>query len=343
MKILVLAGGLSSERDVSFATGTMVGNALREKGHQVALVDLFCGVEDPLTDLDAFFAAGGSHIDTAITENAPDLKQVKAQRKDQSPSRIGSQVLALCQAADIVFLALHGADGEDGKLQAALDLLGVKYTGSGPVSSAIAMNKSLAKLVFNAHGLKTPQGVILSAGDPVPQIPLPVVVKPCCGGSSVATTYVESQEQMNAALAAVFSLGEKAMVEEYVKGREFSVAILDDQALPVIELDYDGPIFDYVVKYKAGACREICPAPIEDGLAKRLQKMAVEAFQALDLRVYCRMDFIVREDGEIYLLEANTLPGMTANSIVPREAAAAGIDYASLCEKVVQLSLEQYQ
>lgn len=343
MRIVVLAGGLSAERDVSLSTGAMVGKALRENGHQAVVIDLFLGIEHPIDDMDAFFASGNGIHSASVESAAPDLAAVKALRKDDSDAHIGPQVLALCQAADIVFMALHGADGEDGKLQATFDLLGIKYTGSGSFASALAMNKDVAKLIFEKHGLQTPRGVTIAPGQEIPALSLPVVVKPCCGGSSVATTYVETLADMKEALAAVFALGDIAVVEEFILGRELSVGVLDDIALPVVELVYDGPLFNYFTKYQANACQEICPAPIADSLKEQLQKLAVAAHRALGLEVYSRLDFIVRADGEIYLLEANTLPGMTAASIVPKMAAEFGLSYTALCEKIIDLSWQRYQ
>ena len=342
MKIVVLCGGLTSERDVSLTTGMMVAKALRAPDRQCAVVDLFLGIEQPITDMDAFFASGGSVYNATIGDTAPDLQQLRAQRTDKSDSRIGPQVIKICQSADIVFMALHGADGEDGRVQALFDLLGIKYTGSGSVASALAMDKSLAKMVFAAHGIKTPSGFTISTDEELPHIQLPCIVKPCSGGSSVATTLVEEKNQLDPALQDVWQYDKYAVVEPYIKGREIQVAVLGDRALPPIELDYDSCIFDYVVKYQSGACREICPAPISDELCLRLQEQALKAHRALGLEVYSRADFIVKDD-EIYLLEVNTLPGMTATSLVPQEAAAAGIDYLSLCEMIIDLSLQRFE
>ncbi len=341
MKIVVLGGGLTVERDVSLSSSAGICAALREQGHQAVMVDLFLGVEEWIEDINAYFAA--EHPFTAgVREQAPTLAEIRAMRRDLSASHIGPQVIRLCQAADIVFLGLHGADGEDGKIQAAFDLLGIKYTGSDTRSSVLAMDKSLAKLIFQANGIRVPEGILLEKGAPLPaDIPFPCVVKPCSGGSSVGTSLVEQPEALPAALDAVFACDDRVLIERYIRGREFCVALLGDTALPVIELDYDSAIFDYFVKYQAGACREICPAPIEEELAERLQETALRAYHALGLSVYSRVDFIVTEEGEIYTLEVNTLPGMTPNSIIPREAAVAGISYPLLCERIVELSLQR--
>ena len=344
MRITVLAGGLSPERDVSLSTSVMVAAALRQQGHQVAVVDLFLGVEEPITDMDAFFAAGGTVHEAGIADAAPDLAALKAGRRDSSASRIGEQVIDVCRAADIVFIGLHGADGENGHIQALLEVLGVKYTGSGPLGSALAMEKPSAKLMFAAAGLQVPAGLVIRRGDALPaELPLPCFVKPCRGGSSVATTLLEDMDGLPAALEAVFACDDDALVEPYIKGREIQVGLLGDEALPPIEIVCEHSFFDYVMKYQKGACREICPAEIDAETTARLQEAALTAFHALDLRVYSRADFILCPDGSIWLLEINTLPGMTATSLVPQEAAAVGISYPELCQKIIDLSLAKYE
>lgn len=344
MRIAVLAGGLSPERDVSLTTSVMVAQALRQMGHQAAVIDLFLGVEEPIRDMEAFFAQGGTVTGADISTAAPDLAALWASRKDDSPSRIGGQVIEVCRAADIVFIGLHGADGENGHVQAMLDLLGVKYTGSSSLGSALAMEKPSAKLLFKAAGLNTPDGCIIRRGGEIPcQLPLPCFVKPCHGGSSVATTLLEDMQGLPEALQAVFACDDDALVEPYIKGREIQVGLLGEQALPPIEIVCEHSFFDYVMKYQANACRELCPAPIDRETTLRLQEAALTAFHALGLEVYSRADFILDEDGGVWLLEINTLPGMTATSLVPQEAAAVGIPYPELCQRIIDLSLAKYE
>lgn len=350
MKITVLAGGLSPERDVSLTTGVMAAQALRSQGHQVAVVDLFLGVEQPIEDMEQFFAQGGSVHQAGVARQAPDLLALKRQRRDKSPSRLGCQVLDICRSADIVFIGLHGADGENGYVQALLDLVGVKYTGSGPLGSGLAMDKAAAKLMFQAAGLRTPAGQLIkrpetaAADAELPQeLPLPCFVKPLHGGSSVATTLVEWAEDLPAALSAVFACQDDALVEPYIKGREIQVGILGRQALPPIEIVCENSFFDYVMKYQAGACREICPAAVAPEVAAQLQAAALTAFNCLGLQVYSRADFIVDEQNRPWLLEINTLPGMTATSLVPQEAAVLGLSYAGLCQRIIDLSLDKYR
>ena len=344
MKITVLAGGLSPERDVSLTTSVMVAQALRQQGHQVAVIDLFLGVEEPISDMDAFFAAGGTIHQANITSAAPSLAELKAQRRDKSDSRIGEQVIDVCRAADIVFLGIHGGDGENGNIQAMLDVYGIKYTGSGSLPCALAMEKPSAKLMFSAAGLQVPGGCVIRRGQPVPQdIPLPCFVKPCHGGSSVATTLLEDLSGLEQALEAVYACDDDALVEPYIRGREIQVGLLGDQALPPIEIVCENSFFDYVMKYQANACQEICPAPIDRETTVRLQEAALKAFHALGLEVYSRADFILCPDGSFWLLEINTLPGMTATSLVPQEAAVVGISYQELCQRIVDLSLAKYE
>ncbi len=345
MNIIVLAGGLSPERDVSLSSGLEVRNALRKKGHRAVMIDVFLGIEQPIPSLDAVFDwdiayPGGSGISHA----APDLAAIRQQRQDQSPALIGPQVLDLCRAADIAFLALHGAIGENGKLQATLDIFGIPYTGSGSLGSAVAMDKAMSKQLFIHSNLLTPPARLIRRGDLIDPASLtyPCMVKPCSGGSSVGATLVNEILAMDAAVSLAFSYEDKILIEDFIKGREFAVAVLGRQALPVIEILPKGAFFDYVGKYQADACLEICPARLEPAIASRMQALALKAYDALELSVFARMDFILADNGDIYLLEANTLPGMTQASLLPKEAAAAGISYPDMCQLIVDYSLAKY-
>ena len=261
MDIIVLAGGLSTERDVSFKTGSMVASALKENGHRVILLDVFMGYSDKEENLDGIFDRADEisvKVDD-IPEVAPDLAAVKASRKDQSPCFFGPNVIRMCQMADIVFMALHGENGENGKLQAAFDLLGVKYTGSDYLSSAIAMNKGMAKQLFASAGIPAPRGIAMkkeNREDDVTKLPLtlPCVVKPCCGGSSIGVTIVRDAAEFKKALDEAFHWEDELVIEEYVKGREFSVGVIEGKALPVIEIAPIQGFYDYKNKYKAGRC-----------------------------------------------------------------------------------------
>lgn len=349
MDIIVLAGGLSTERDVSFKTGAMVAAALKENGHRVILLDVFMGYSDREEDLTNIFdRADEISVKVAnIPEIAPDLAKVKASRKDQSNCFFGPNVIRMCQLADVVFMALHGENGENGKLQAAFDLLGVRYTGSDYLSSAIAMNKGMAKEFFRANGIPTPVGISMTrAGreDDVTKLGLrlPCVVKPCCGGSSIGVTIVRSQEEFSGALDEAFRWENELIIEEYVQGREFSVGVMEGKALPVIEIAPIQGFYDYKNKYKAGSAVETCPAVLSAELTQRMQHYAEEVARVIGLNTYSRMDFLLNEQEEIFCLEANTLPGMTPTSLLPQEAAVIGMNFNQLCEKIIEISLRRF-
>jgi len=342
MKIAVICGGMSQERDVSISTGTKAARALRERGHRVALVDLFFGSPNAYEDVDALFSSDPKPEQYSIGESEPDLAAVRAQRGGDG--LLGPGVIEVCRAADIAFLALHGADGENGKLQACLDLYGVPYTGSGYLGSALAMNKEMTKIMFRASGIPTPPEVTLHRGDALPEdISFPCVVKPCSGGSSVGTSIVREGEELSHALAEAFEFDDAVLVEKYIKGRELTVGVMDGRAMPVIEIIPKSGFYDYKNKYQAGLTEEICPAPLSHEDTLRVQALAERVFRALRLEVYGRADFLMDEtDGEIYCLEANTLPGMTPTSLIPQMAAAEGLSYGELCEKIIEISLKRY-
>ncbi len=350
MDIVVLAGGLSTERDVSFKTGDMVAKALRENGHRVILLDVFMGYKEAEEDISDIFehSIEASVSVSAIPETAPDLAKVKASRKDQSACFFGPNVISMCQMADIVFMALHGENGENGKIQAAFDLLGIKYTGSGYLSSALAMDKGAAKIFFEKSGVPTPTGMKMTKADHTDDfdktgLSLPCVVKPCCGGSSIGVSIVRTKEQFHAALDEAFHWEDELIIEEYIEGREFSVGVLEYQALPIIEIAPVEGFYDYKNKYKAGSTVETCPAELSKEITEEMQKYAVMAAEALGLDTYSRMDFLLNKEGKIYCLEANTLPGMTPTSLLPQEAGVIGMNFNELCEKLIKISLQKYE
>lgn len=350
MKIVVLAGGLSTERDVSFKTGEMVTKALRENGHQVILLDVFMGYSDKEEDLTGIFdrAEAVSVKVAAIPETAPDLEKVKAQRKDQSDNFFGPNVIELCRMADIVFMALHGENGENGKIQAAFDLFGIRYTGTGYLGSALAMNKGMAKQLFLENGIPTPRGTSLKRGEDAAKIEtcgihFPCVVKPCSGGSSIGVSIVHDKAEYGQALKEAFRWENELVIEEYVKGREFSVGVIDFQALPIIEIAPVEGFYDYKNKYKAGSTVETCPAELSEQITKEMQGYAEKVAEVLGLNTYSRTDFLLDEEGRIFCLEANTLPGMTPTSLLPQEAKVTGVDFNQLCEKLIESSMRKYK
>ncbi len=345
MKIVVLAGGLSTERDVSLSTGSMVSRALRQKGHQVLLLDVFMGygkAGDPLTDI--FETVPDTIRVSGVPETAPDLEKIRAMREDTSDCLFGPNVIELCRMADIVFLALHGENGEDGRIQAAFDLFGIRYTGSNYLSSAIAMNKRLSKRFFSECGIPTPKGISMKKAERTADfcqtgLTLPCIVKPCRGGSSVGISVVRTIPEYKAALDEAFRWEDEVIVEEYIQGREFSVAVISQEALPVIEIAPLEGFYDYKNKYKAGSTVETCPASLPPDTARQIQQYATAAAEALELNTYCRVDFMLNEQEQIFCLEVNTLPGMTPTSLLPQEARAIGIEFEDLCERLIQISL----
>ena len=349
MKVVVLGGGLSTERQVSMVSATSVCKALRSIGHQAVFVDMYLGLENYEGELEAAFdAADGLCGDAAIEKQAPDLEAVKASRKFKSKSRLGKNVLEICALADCVFLGLHGEDGEDGKIQAALELLGVPYTGSGPVSSGMAMDKAITKRIMESAGILTPnwQEVTYSVED-IPtlteSLPVPCAVKVVGGGSSIGVALPENREELKAALEEIIQYGNRVVVEEKISGRELTVPVFDGKYLSAIEIiPPEGMSFDYVAKYQSGdeGARELCPAPITEAEHKLIGEAALKLHNALGLSVYSRTDFILDKEGRAWCLEVNTLPGMTPASLIPKAAAIEGYTYPQLCEKIVMLSLE---
>ena len=343
MNIVVLCGGLSNERDVSLSTGTGAANALCALGHNAVLIDLYLGYAEPFDDPAEVFARAAEQGGRKIGESSPDLDAVRAMRPD-ADCLIGPNVLTLCRAADFVFLALHGEEGENGKLQATLDVHGVRYTGSGYLGSAIAMNKGLTKALLRDAGIPTPNGITVTRGKtPYANVGFPCVVKPCSGGSSVGTSIVQTEADYAAALDFAFRYEEQVIVETYIKGRELTVGVMDGKAMPVIEIIPKTGFYDYKNKYQAGATDEICPAQIGAEATARVQRLAEDVFRALKIDAYCRVDFLWDTSVDIiYCLEANTLPGMTPTSLIPQMAAAENMNYGELCEKIIEVSMKKY-
>ena len=344
MKIVVLAGGISTEREVSLVSGTGICRALRKKGHRAILVDMYLGLETVPKKLETLFdAPDGLCPDAAIRTQAPDLDAVRRSRPDQSPSHLGPHVLDVCAAADMVFLGLHGEDGEDGRIQAALDLMGVPYTGSGHLASAVAMDKAVSKRLLDAAGIPTPKWQLLSYGPEdvdrlAEELPMPCVVKTTGGGSSLGVYLPESRAELKEALKNVLRYGSKVLVEERIYGRELTVAVLGDRWLPAVETVPAGKEFDYTAKYQVGAALETCPANLTPEQMAQAGELSLRVHRCLGLEVYSRTDMILDAQGRFWCLEANSLPGMTPTSFVPKEAAAVGMEYADVCEEILELS-----
>ena len=342
MNVVVLAGGISTERDVSLVSGKMIYNALKANGHNAILLDVYLGTNE--TDVDNIFTLEKdwvSEINPVQDEN-PDIEKIKALRPDGDKQFFGPNVITICQKADIVFMALHGENGENGKIQACFDLMGITYTGTDYLSSAVAMDKALSKDIFEAYNVPTPKGIRLKKGATESEkVPYPCIVKACKGGSSVGVCIANNDEEYENAKKEAFRYDDEVVIEQYIKGREFSVGVLQGKALPVIEIAPLQGFYDYKNKYQAGSAVETCPANLSKEKTEEMQRAAELVFKALRLKNYARMDFMMSESEEIFCLEANTLPGMTPTSLLPQEAAAVGISFGELCEKLMQFSLNE--
>lgn len=345
MKITVLCGGRSPERNVSISTGATVASALRKAGHVVALID---SSADYSGDYERLFTSDDAEISADIGETAPEGIFTPG----MGVQFFGNGVLDICRSSDIVFNAMHGAAGEDGTLQATFDLLGIRYTGSSAKGCMLAMDKLLTKQIFAVMPqlVRMPRGAVLSKGSyeanglpkGIETLGKPLVIKPVSGGSSVGVSIAETDRDLIKALMLAFRYEDRVIIEEFIKGREFSVGILGGEVLPAIEIKPKHGFYDYSNKYQKGATDEICPADIDKDTSVRMQRMAGLVYAGLSLSVYARVDFIMSENGLIYCLEANTLPGMTPMSLLPQEAAAAGIDFVSLCNKIIEVSIKKY-
>lgn len=337
MNIVVLAGGLSPERDVSLSSASLIANSLIRSGHRVILTDIYLDLPDHYNPV---FSSIPDFAYT-IPESEPDLHALKLSNNN-SVSLIGKNVLELCAAADVTFVALHGAMGENGQLQATLDNYGIRYTGSGFIGCLLAMDKDITKHLLRDAGLKTAEWRIYTASDcnaekVIKDIGIPCVVKPCSCGSSVGISIVHNEAELSSALTFAFQYEKTILIEKMICGREFSVGILSSEALPPIEIIPLKGFYDYKNKYQSGLTDEICPADLTPEQTAALQKAAISVHNVLRLGSYSRIDFILdRGSGDFICLEANALPGMTPTSLLPREAAAAGIGYDTLCEMIVR-------
>lgn len=303
-KIAVLMGGPSTEREVSLNTGGAILKALQEKGYQAIAMEL-----NPL------------HF----------VEQIKAEK------------------IDVVFNAVHGKFGEDGTIQGVLELIGIPYTGSGMLASAVAMDKVMSKRLFMADGIPTPRSLFFQHTTNtseilqtiVKQFELPVVVKAASQGSSIGVSIVSDAPSLETAIEEAFGYSDHIVVEEFIKGKELTVAVIGDEtakALPIIEIVPHSGKYDYRSKYTKGCTDYIVPAELEDVVTERIQHLAVKAFRLFGCRGVARVDFMMDEAGQPYVLEINTIPGMTATSLVPKAAAATGLSFSDLCEQILKMA-----
>jgi D-alanine-D-alanine ligase len=325
MKIAVLFGGTSEERDVSIASAAQIIPALRGLGHEVFAVDTATGRLPP-ADERRLLTSGVAPEPPSTT--AMELVRGRAIAFAPSASDIRS--------ADVVFLALHGGAGEDGRLQAMLDLAGLAYTGSNHIASAAAMDKDLSKRLFRSAGVPTADWIMApaAAADIESALGWPVVVKPSKQGSTVGLTVVREKADLAAAIALAASFDDEVMIEKFIAGREFTVGVLDGAALPVGEIISPGEVFDYQAKYQVGGAREVFPADLALAESKQVQEYALRAHRVLKLGAYSRVDFRRDLNGGFWCLEANSLPGMTATSLLPQAAKVAGISFPELLERI---------
>jgi D-alanine-D-alanine ligase len=332
MRIAVLFGGASSERDVSIASAAQVFTSLAERGHDVIAVDTARGRLDE--------AAVAGFVSSSVAYDPPEVSELPAAELTGRLAAEGGEL----RSVDVVFLALHGGSGEDGTIQAVLDSADIVYTGSGVLGSAMAMDKEISKQLFRCGGVPTPDWIMAPA-DPeqvAAQIGYPAIVKPNRQGSTIGLTVVKGPDQLAEAIEAALAFDHEVMIEKFIAGREFVVGVVDGRALAVGEIVPQlGEIFDYQSKYQVGGAIETFPAVLEAEPAERMQELAVRAHRALKLGSYSRIDFRMDDAGGIWCLEANTLPGMTATSLLPQSAEAAGIGFGELCERLCELALSE--
>jgi len=371
LNILVLMGGTSPERDISLKTGAGIVAALSRRGHRVLAGDPGTG---RLASADRLAlgetGSGGSETGSGGSGSGGSGSGGPKGRGTAAPLEL-HPVLAEhthslisageAAAVDVVFIALHGGAGEDGRLQALLDLAGKTYTGSGPLASALAMDKVMAKRLFAWGGVPTPEWVDLpiaearalaAAAKPNPGSPplplaalggLPIVVKPVDQGSTIGVTVVHAWSELEGAVDAAARYGDRVLIERYIPGRELAVGILGDQALPAVEIEPTRDVYDYECKYTKGMSRYTCPARIDEKLARRAEEAALAAFRLLSCADFARVDVRLAPDGTPYVLEVNTIPGMTETSLLPMAAQAVGLSYEQLVERMCELAVARRQ
>ena len=336
MKIVVLTGGVSTEREISLRTSEKVAGALESRGHDVVMIDVFFG-----EDIKPEFGTKQN-----FKVKADELRKKTELITDElvaASDMFGPNVMEICREADIVFIGLHGKNGEDGRVQAAFDKEGIKYTGSDSKSSAVAMSKAETKAVVAPH-IRMPKGIVLEKGesDECP-IKAPCVIKPSNGGSSIGVMIVMNDDDFKKELEEDFKFDDTVLVEEYIKGRELTQAVIDGKAYPPVEICPDEDTwYDYVNKYN-GKTKEVCPAQIPEDVLEEMSEKSVRFGKLIGLSVYYRIDYLLTDDGTLYALEANSLPGMTDTSLIPQEAAVLGISYPELCDMIIDISLKKYE
>ena len=331
MRVTVLTGGSTGERTVAFAGATQVVAALRGRGHSVHVVDTTSGLLDE--------AAEGRLLRADVGTTPPvDLAGLVDAERHFLAEELAT--LPVVQGADVLFLVVHGGIGEGGQLQGILDLIGVPYTGSGALGSALAVDKDLSKRLFRAAGVPVPEWFLApaQADDINKALGWPVIVKPSNGGSTIGLSLVKNAKGLDEAIRTARTFDDDVMIEQFIPGREVTVGVLGDVPLPVGEIVPKHELFDYECKYTPGMSVETFPARLPPASAAKLQAAALLAHRALKLRGYSRIDFRLTGSGDIFCLEANNLPGLTGTSLFPQGAKAAGIGYAEMCERICALA-----
>lgn len=327
MRIILLAGGASPEREISLRSGKAIYQALIELGHQVKLIDPALG-KNQTENVEEFF---NPHLNKEIvsTKNYLDSFQL-----DEFSN------------VDLVFIALHGKWGEDGTVQSILDLMNVKYTGSGVLASSIGIDKNISKVIVKHFDIKTPKWKLLSKNDKqeliniIDEVGLPCIFKPNDQGSTIGFSLIHSLNEIDKAFDEALKYSDYVLVEKFIKGRELTVSILGNEALPIIEVKPKHELYDYECKYTKGMTQYICPAELDSETTELIQRQALIAFNACKCEVFGRVDFILDETNTPYFLEINTIPGMTDLSLVPMAARAIGISFNELINRIVELSLK---
>jgi D-alanine-D-alanine ligase len=331
MNVTVLTGGTSAERDVAIASAVQVVRALRDRGHCVSVVDTARG----------FIPQGDEPklLSGTVGVAPPSNEELVALERGLLLSGLGN--VPAIREADVLFLAMHGGRGEDGTLQAVLEVVGVPYTGSGPLGSGLAMDKDVSKRLFQVAGVPTPDWIMapVTAAEAGARLGWPLIVKPSKQGSTVGLSKVVGPEGFDDAIALAGRYDDEVLVEAFAPGRELTVGVLDGDALAVGEIIPRHEIFDYECKYSPGMAEEIFPADLPAAVAAEAQRLSVEVHRALKLGGYSRVDFRLTPDGELTCLEVNTLPGMTATSLLPQSARAVGLDFSELCERICRAAL----
>jgi D-alanine-D-alanine ligase len=330
MRVTVLTGGTSAERDVALASAVQVVAALRARGHEVAVVDTARGYIPEVEERSALAGAVG--------KEPPPLSELRVLERGLLLSGLGN--VPVVRNADVLFLALHGGRGEDGTIQALLEVIGVPYTGSGRLGSAMAMDKDVSKRLFRLAGVPTADWLMTPAtsADVSARLGWPAVVKPSKQGSTVGLSVVKREADFEAAVALARRYDDEIMIERFVPGRELTVGVLEGKTLAVGEIIPRHEIFDYECKYTPGMSEEIFPADLPVAVADDCGRLALLAHHALKLGGYSRVDFRLTPQGEILCLEVNTLPGMTATSLLPQAARAVGIDFPELCDRICRIA-----